>query len=287
MYPATRRVRVGMRSDDRGEDSLTFIGTATTLLELGPFTLLTDPNFQHQGQWTYFGQGIVSQRRTEPSMQPRELPPLDAVVLSHLHGDHFDRIARRELSKEMPILTTEQAARQLAKTGFRNPVGLPTWSSETLTRDDAKLTVTAVPARHARGPVNALLPPVMGSMVEYVRAADAAPLRIYISGDTIMHGGLEAIRERYPAIDFAVVHLGGTKVLGVLLTMDGKQGVDLLELLKPARTFPVHYDDYGRFHSPISNFLVEVADRNPPSEVYFLQRGETLPLTPTLDWPAP
>jgi hypothetical protein len=29
---------------------LTFIGTATTLLRLGDFTLLTDPNFLHRGQ---------------------------------------------------------------------------------------------------------------------------------------------------------------------------------------------------------------------------------------------
>ena len=45
-------------------DSLTFIGTATVLLRLGPFTVLTDPKFLHKGQWTYIGQGPFSKRRT-------------------------------------------------------------------------------------------------------------------------------------------------------------------------------------------------------------------------------
>ena len=44
---------------------LTFGGTATTLLRLGPFTLLTDRNFLHRGQKAYLGKGLFSTRRTE------------------------------------------------------------------------------------------------------------------------------------------------------------------------------------------------------------------------------
>ena len=76
------------------------IGTATTLLSYGGITILTDPNFLHRGQKAYLGKGMWSTRRTEPSLQPTGLPPIDAVVLSHLHGDHFDRVARRSLPKD-------------------------------------------------------------------------------------------------------------------------------------------------------------------------------------------
>ena len=78
-------------------DSLTFVGTATTMLRLGSFTVLTDPNFLHRGQRAYLGKGLWSRRLTEPALQPDGLPPLDLVLLSHLHGDHFDRVARRGL----------------------------------------------------------------------------------------------------------------------------------------------------------------------------------------------
>jgi ribonuclease BN (tRNA processing enzyme) len=73
--------------DDRAD--LTFVGNATVLLRLGPFTLLTDPNFLHAGQRAYLGYGLVSKRLRDPAMQVAELPPLDLVLLSHLHGDHF------------------------------------------------------------------------------------------------------------------------------------------------------------------------------------------------------
>ncbi|GAB3572400.1 MBL fold metallo-hydrolase [Amycolatopsis endophytica] len=262
-------------------DSLTFIGTATTLVRLGPFTLLTDPNFLHRGQWSYFGQGLVSRRRTEPAAQVADLPPLDGVVLSHLHGDHFDRVARRDLPADVPILTTGHAATRLSKHGFRSTVALDTWHSETFTDGAAKLTVTAVPARHSRGPLNRILPPVMGSIWEFSAHPGAATLRIYVSGDTIMHDELAEIRRRYPEIDLAVLHLGGTRVLGVLVTMDDRQGGRMLDLIRPGHVVPVHFDDYGKFTSPVSNFLHE-ARHHPATDVRLLARGDSLALGPML-----
>ncbi|MBW4718733.1 MBL fold metallo-hydrolase [Saccharothrix obliqua] len=262
-------------------DSLFFVGNATTVLRVGPFTLLTDPNFIHKGQWAYFGQGLFSRRRADPAVEVADLPALDAVVLSHLHGDHFDRVAARELDRDLPVLTTAHAAKWLARRGFREPVALARWSEQVLVKDEAVLTVTALPGRHALGRVAALLPPVMGTMVEYRPRPGAPPLRVYFSGDTLVHDDLREIRERFPSIDVAVVHLGGTKFLGILLTMDGTQGVDLLELLRPRHAVPVHFDDYGLMKSPLSDFVAEVARRRPAVDVTYLARGDTFPLPPT------
>lgn len=260
-------------------NSLLFVGNATTVLRLGPFTLLTDPNFIRRGQWSYFGQGLASRRLRDPAIGVDELPELDAVVLSHMHGDHFDRIASRELDRHLPIATTAHAARRLGRRGFREPVGLGTWEQFTLTKGEATLTVTALPGRHAQ---NALLlkvlPPVMGSLLEYRASSGATPLRIYQSGDTLVHEDLRRIRERYPTIDVALVHLGGTKVLGVLLTMDGKQGAELVEMVRPRHVVPVHYDDYGLMKSPLSDFTAEVERRRPPATVQYVGRGQTYTL---------
>ena len=48
-------------------------------------------------------------RLTNPAMEIHQLPPLDLVVLSHFHGDHFDQVAERELDKALPLVTTNEA----------------------------------------------------------------------------------------------------------------------------------------------------------------------------------
>ncbi|SDF90507.1 hypothetical protein [Pseudonocardia oroxyli] len=65
---------------------LTFIGTATTLLRLGEFTVLTDPNLLRRGERVHLGYGLTSRRRTSPARTLDALPDLDTVLLSHLHG---------------------------------------------------------------------------------------------------------------------------------------------------------------------------------------------------------
>jgi L-ascorbate metabolism protein UlaG (beta-lactamase superfamily) len=60
--------------------------------------------------------------------------------------------------------------------------------------------------------------------------------------------------------------------------MDGRQGADLVELLRPPLTVPVHFDDYSRFASPLGDFVAEVADRRLPGQVRTVVRGQTISL---------
>lgn len=264
--------------------SLMFIGTATTLVEYGGFTVLTDPNFLHKGDWAYLGKGLVSRRRTEPAMRVEDLPPLDAIVLSHLHGDHFDRVARQGLAKDVPILTTPASAQRLRQWGFARAVGLEAWQSYELNSAAGDvLKVTATPGRHAKGPLQALLPPVMGSVWEWTPTR-AQPLSMYVTGDTLVVDDLREIPRRHPSLDLGLWHLGGTRIpgllgLGLMVTMDGRAGAELLRLVRPRTTVPIHYDDYGVFTSPLQEFLDEV-ERSALSGVRPLHRGERLLLPP-------
>jgi L-ascorbate metabolism protein UlaG (beta-lactamase superfamily) len=270
-------------SPPRGPASLTFIGTATTLLRLGTFTVLTDPNFLHQGQRAYLCKGLWSRRLTEPAMQPADLPALDAVVLSHLHGDHFDRIARHQLARTQPVITTPASARTLQRWGFAAEA-LSTWQERTLTRPPAgdapeeTLTVQALPGIHARGAMRAVLPPVMGSLLEH-RVGGEVRSRIYLSGDTLTGDHLDEIARRHPDVDVAVVHLGGTRVLLHTVTMDSEQGVDFLRRIRPGYAVPVHHDDYAAFRSPLSAFLERAAGAGLAASIRTVRRGETIDLT--------
>ncbi len=258
---------------------LTFIGTATTLLQVGGLNILTDPNFLHRGDRAYVGLGISTKRRTEPARTIGQLPKLDFIVLSHHHGDHFDRIAARDLDHDLQIVTEPHAARKLRSQGFRRPLALDTWQAHDYERAGTSVRITAAPAKHAPRPLGYLLPPVMGSILDFSRDGQRL-LRVYITGDTLVHGGIREIARRFGGIDLCVIHLGGTRIGGVLLTMDAKQGVEALRITAPRLAVPVHFDDYGLFRSPLADFRQAAAGAGLPTAVHYMDRGDTflLPL---------
>ena len=253
---------------------LTFIGTATVLVRYGGFTFLTDPNFLHRGDYAKLGYGLRSKRLTEPAMTIGDLPALDFVVLSHHHGDHFDEVAAAELDKRVPIVTTQHAARKLRGQGFVNPIALQTWESQAFTSGDRSVRITAMPGKHAPQPLEALLPPVMGSMLDFETAGEGT-FRLYITGDTLLFDDLGEIPRRFPDIDLALLHLGGTRVLGVLVTMDAAQGVRALQIVRPKTAVPIHYHDYTVFKDPLSTFKEAVAAASLKTSVQYVAHGDT------------
>jgi L-ascorbate metabolism protein UlaG (beta-lactamase superfamily) len=252
---------------------ITFIGTATVLIEVGELCLLTDPNFLHAGDHAPLGGGLRSRRLTDPALELEDLPGLDAVVLSHHHGDHFDPIVVRRLDKATRIITTPGSARKLRRQRFTNVTALDTWSSTTVVKGDVSVQVTSTPGKHAPGPLHALLPAVMGSLMD-VRTAGRR-LRLYVTGDTLLHDRLREIPQRWPDIDLCLIHLGGTRIAGIMLTMDGKQGAEALRIVDPDAAIPIHYDDYTVFRSPLSEFQEAVEEAHLRTRVHYIAPGET------------
>jgi L-ascorbate metabolism protein UlaG (beta-lactamase superfamily) len=56
------------------------------------------------------------------------------------------------------------------------------------------------------------------------------------------------------------------------------QVADLVELVRPSVTVPVHYDDYDVFRSPLSHFQHEMRARGLEKGLHAVLRGETIPL---------
>ena len=275
---ATPRIVLPAAGSPDPAGSVLFIGTATLLIRCAGFTVLTDPNFVHMHDKVDIGYGMTATRLTDPSMDIADLPPIDLVLLSHFHGDHFDQVAERELDKALPIVTTAEAATALRERGFGNVHALERWNEIAVEKGDASLRITATPGRHGPPVVSVALPDVIGTILEFQRRGGPIAQRLYITGDTLVIDDLKEIPERFPDIDLALLHIGGGRVLGMLVTMDDKQGVELLRIVEPKVAIPIHYDDYDVFKSPLSDFQAAVEAAGLAERVRYLRRGDSYPL---------
>ncbi|KAF2630890.1 Metallo-hydrolase/oxidoreductase [Macroventuria anomochaeta] len=287
--------------------SLFFVGTATTILEWEGLRILTDPNFLHAGDHVHLGPGVSATRKTNPAIDIEELPHIDAILLSHYHEDHFDKLVEDKLSRSIPIITTPHAHSCLTSKGadsFTNVHALDFWDSlivdvkpRTLTTDTTpSLKITGMPGKHIPpGPLNVAneilgaVPPTNGWMIELGYSSPsssnadefASGYRVYITGDTLMVDELREIPKRYEGldIDLMLIHLGGTTIPGpsmplLMVTMDAKQGVELMHLIDPDVTIPIHYDDYDVFMSPLDDFKKKVEQAGLGGKVVYLDRKD-------------
>lgn len=195
----------------------------------------------------------------------------------HFLRDHFDKKVEESLRRDLPIISTPHAKEHLTTKGedesFTRVYDLDFFDSamvhfngiESARATKPAVKVTGMPGKHVpSGPLNDILkgiPPTNGWMVELGYVASSGEdesftngYRIYISGDTLMVDELKQIPERYRGqnIDLALFHLGGTTIPGphvpvLMVTMDGRQGLELLKLIKPDITIPIHYE-YVAFH---------------------------------------
>lgn len=279
-------------SSSSTKGSIFFIGNATVLIKFAGFTILTDPTFIHMHEKVPLGYGLDTTRLTNPAMEINQLPPLDLVLLSHFHGDHFDQVTILELDKSLPIVTNSHAVDELSIRGFTNTKKLETWENTTFTKKDnnnnyVELQITATPGRHGPFPVAMFLPKVMGSILDFKRKGDRNDsnsttssnsnqlFRIYITGDTTVFDDIKEIPKRYPNIDLALLHLGGTTIMGIMLTMDAKEGLEMFNIVNPKKAIPIHYNDYDVFKSPIEDFQTKVKEADIEDRVFYLNHGET------------
>jgi L-ascorbate metabolism protein UlaG (beta-lactamase superfamily) len=286
--PSKREITLSVANSDASDDltkgSIFFIGNATVLIRWAGFTFLTDPTFVHMHEKVHLGPGLYSERLTNPAMKISDLPPLDFILLSHFHGDHFDQEAIRGLNKSLPIVTNEHAIEELSARGFTKFEKLEKWESVSFVKGNARLNITATPGRHGPLPISMFMPQVMGSILDFYNAIGdgnshsppSPPLfRIYITGDTMVFDDIKDIPRRYPEVDVALFHLGGTTVLGIVVTMDAKEGLEMFRIISPKKVIPIHYNDYDVFKSPLEEFQAEVRNAGLEDKVHYIRHGET------------
>jgi L-ascorbate metabolism protein UlaG (beta-lactamase superfamily) len=238
---------------------LTHLGTATLLIEVGGFRLLTDPVFDPSGTRHAMGWGFASTKEYATPMSEDAVGRIDAVLLSHdQHGDNLDHRGRKVMANAPFVVTTPAAARRLNIGG--TVFGLAPFESRVLENDRGKLTITGTPCRH--GPPLSL--PFVGAVTGFVLEWEGQTRGpVYITGDTVFYGGITEVASRFD-VGVAIMHLGCAAWGPLRFTMNAREATTFATSFPRATLVPVHYDGWTHFKQGRADFeraFAQVSDR--------------------------
>jgi L-ascorbate metabolism protein UlaG (beta-lactamase superfamily) len=170
-----------------GQMGVTFIGHSSFFLQTSSANVVVDPIF---AQWLF-----VLKRLRRPGLRVHDLPPLDAVLVTHAHFDHLHRPSLRALARatklklgRAPLLIVPNNCGDLVfDLGFERVVELSWWQEFQL----GETRITATPARHWGARVIRDMHRGFGGYV-----LDDGHHSIYHSGDTAYFNGFAEIGQR-------------------------------------------------------------------------------------------
>jgi L-ascorbate metabolism protein UlaG (beta-lactamase superfamily) len=254
---------------------ITYIGHATLLIEIGGARLITDPNFEDS-------LGGFLPRVSEPGIALKDLPPLDAILLTHAHADHLSFRAL-DVMRHIPVHAPPVIARWLHAKGYAQAV--PFAPNDSIRLGD--LHIHAAAARHK------------GNRYGYDRRRAAANMYLmenasescFFAGDTGLGDTTHLLVERMlwlreRQLDVALLPIGHAPWWKRKAFREGhltsEDALELFARLRARHLVPYHWGTFRHVtagaHDAIIRFreLAKTHPRGP--DVRILEPGENLQL---------
>ena len=248
--------------DPRASLSALWVGHATVLLRFGRRFVLTDPNLG--------GAIVMVPRVTPPSLTPRELPPIDVALVSHLHVDHFDTWTVRRIDHRADVLYPAGGETYMGSVEQRTRALKP-W--ETVQR--AGLRITAVPVHHTGGRyfVDAIW---NHASTGYV--IEGGGRTVFFAGDTGYDPrAFKEIGRRFPGIDLALVPIAPARG-GNRNHANPQEALQIFADVGARYMIPIHFEAYHSTAVPLDEprklLGAEVDRLGLEGRVFALRTGE-------------
>jgi L-ascorbate metabolism protein UlaG (beta-lactamase superfamily) len=259
---------------------VTWIGHASTLIQMGGFNVLTDPHFSERASPVQFA---GPKRFQAPGLSLAQLPRIDAVVISHNHYDHLDLQSVRALA-ELPDAPV-----------FYVPLGIDDWFAANIPK--AKVFKTDWQGKHAlnkpQGSLVVQLLPVQHwssrSVVDRsstlwgswaIMAGDKA---VWFSGDLGHSQDTANIGQQFPlGFDLSLIAVGAYEprwfMKGQHINPD--EAVTIHREIKSRKSVGIHWGTFSLTDEPLDQPILDVAtakkDKSLKDEEFILLRhGQT------------
>lgn len=262
--------------------TVTWVGHATFLLQIGGVNVLTDPMWSERASPVQYA---GPRRFALPGVPLDALPPIDLVLQSHNHYDHLDEDTVRLLTRRDPgavWLAPLGVAPQLRDWGVEQAHELDWWNSARF----GALRLTSTPAQHFSG----------RGFADRDRtlwcgwALRAGSRAVWFAGDTGLHPEFATIGERAGPFDVALMPVGAYEPRWFMrpVHMNPEDAVQAFQALRVANAMvPMHWGTFKLTDEPMAEPPVRTvaawrAAGLPDDALWVLVPGETKVVTPVL-----
>lgn len=209
--------------------TLTQVRNATLRIDYGGVRFLVDPMLADKGAYPGF-EGTANSELRNP-LVPLPMPvgdiiDVDAVIVTHLHPDHWDDAAKAKLKKSLPIFSqNEEDAAQIRGAGFTDVRVL----METSEFNGVRLSKTG--GQHGTDAALKAAGEVLGKVCG-VAFSHPAHKTLYVAGDTIWNRHVEeAIAKHRPEV--IVLNAGKAVVIGLDPIIMGEEDLQAVHRAAP------------------------------------------------------
>ncbi|GAB1344861.1 MBL fold metallo-hydrolase [Gemmatimonas sp.] len=268
---------------NRSDPAFTWIGHASALLQVGGANLLFDPVFSKTASpFRYVG----PRRHQPPGLQASQLPPIDAVLLTHNHYDHLDRASVRTLARQaggapryiVPRGTESWFARNLPRVRGALPhIEALDWHASTML-DAYGITTHYLPVQHWSNRTGFDRNQSLWGSFAIVHPS----FRFWFSGDLGYSHAPSEIGERYGPFDAAAIAIGAYEPRWFMRQqhVNPEEAVQVMLDVRAAHAIGIHWGTFALTDEPLDqpprDLAAAVARRGlPPEQFVVIKHGET------------